>query len=373
VSNSITYAALDTHKKEHVVAWAHPQTGEIEVFTVRNIARDINKMVKRLQRKAPGEVRFCYEAGVCGFTLKRRIEALGSACVVIAPSLVPVKHGDRIKTDRRDARKLLVQFVAGELTEVYPPSAAQEAAREITRCRQAAQENVKRTRHQLLKLLTRHGYVYAEGRHWTGRHRCWLKALPFDTADLREVFEWYISELEHGEQRLATLDKEVAAVAERPAYQPLVGRLRCLRGIDTLTAVTLATELFEFGRFDSPRKLMAYLGLVPSEHSSGQKRRPGAITKTGNARVRRLLIESAWHYRHGVWVSRTLKQRRAGQPQDAIPIADRAMSRLHKRYRRLLERGKMPNIVVVAVARELAGFIWALLREDPAHSVPSTP
>jgi len=362
VNPSITYVALDTHKKEHTVAWAAPQTGAVTVFTVRNGVKDVTKMVRKLQRPAPGAVHFCYEAGVCGFTLKRRIEALGSVCQVIAPSLVPVKPGQRVKTDRRDARKLLGQFSAGQLTEVHAPDTAQEAAREITRCRQAAQENLKRIRHQVLKLLTRHGYVYSDGRHWTNKHRAWLRSLQFDQADLEEVFTWHLSELEHCQHRLAMLDKQVAALAERPAYREAVGRLRCLRGIETLTAVTLITEVFEFGRFASPRKLMAFLGLVPSEHSSGEKRCPGAITKTGNRRVRRLLIESAWHYRHGVSVSKALQQRRAGQPPWAVDIADRAMLRLHQRYRRLQARGKSPNVVIVAIARELAGFIWALLR-----------
>jgi len=362
VKTTITHVAMDTHKKEHVVALAYPDTGEIEVFRVRNSLREITKMVHRLQRRAPGEVRFCYEAGVCGFVLKRQIEALGSACAVIAPSLVPVKKGDRIKTDRRDARKLLGQFLAGQLTEVFSPSIEQEAAREQTRCRQAAQENLKRSRQQLNTFLTRHGYLYGEGRRWTQRHTRWLLSLEFDSPDLREVFECYYSEVEHCRQRLATLEKEVAALAERPAYREIVGLLRCLRGVDTLTAITLITELFEFGRFDSPRKLMAYLGLVPSEESSGEKRRPGAITKTGNGRVRRLLIESAWHYRHRPSVGGTLKKRRQGQPSWAIDTADRAMLRLHKRYRRLMERGKSANIVVVAVARELAGFLWAILR-----------
>ena len=373
MKTTITHVAMDTHKKEHVVASVDPDTGEIKVFRVRNTVREITRMVHRLQRNAPGEVRFCYEAGVCGFTLKRRIEALGSACMVIAPSLVPVKRGDRIKTDRRDARKLLGQFLAGQLTEVFAPSVAQEAARERTRCRQAAQENLRRTRQQLNTFLTRHGYVYSEGRHWTQRHVRWLLSLEFDSPDLQEVFECHYSELEHCRQRLATLDKEVAALAARPAYREIVGVLRCLRGVDTLTAITLVTELFEFGRFDSPRKLMAYLGLVPSEDSSGEKRRPGAITKTGNGRVRRLLIESAWHYRHRPSVGETLKRRRNGQPSWAIDTADRAMFRLHKRYRRLMERGKSANIVVVAVARELAGFLWALLRSHQVRaSEPGT-
>jgi len=250
------------------------------------------------------------------------------------------------------------------LTEVEAPSLAQEAAREITRCREAAQENLKRARHQLLKFLTRHGYVYRDGRHWTQKHDRWLRSLPFDQADLREVFDWYYTELQHCLQRLATLDKEVAALAERPEYREAVGALRCFRGIDTLTAVTVLTEIFEFGRFPSPRKLMAYLGLVPSEYSSAESRRTGAITKAGNRRVRRLLVESAWHYRHRPLVSQELKRRRQDQPPWAVDLADRAMTRLHKRYWRLLDRGKAPQGVVVALARELAGFLWAVLHEQ---------
>lgn len=365
MDTSITYVAMDTHKKEHAIALAYADTGEIEGFTVTNTAREIKKMVKRIQRKAPGAVRFCYEAGVCGFVLKRRIEALGSDCMVIAPSLVPVKRGDRIKTDRRDAQKLLGQFMAGQLTEVYPPDPEQEAAREITRCREAAREDLGRVRHQLIKFLTRHGYIFRDGKHWTGKHKTWLNALTFDSSDLEEVFHVYLMKVEHGEQCLRTRTKAVETLAARPAYKEAVGRLRCLHGVDTLTAISLLTELFEFGRFDSPRRLMAYLGLVPSEYSSGDKRRPGAITKTGNRRARRLLIESAWHYRHRPRLSKTLKRRRDGQPPWAIDVADRAMVRLHKRYRRLIERSKLAHKVVVAVARELAGFIWALL-----HGVP---
>ena len=361
---SITRVSMDTHKKEHIVAVVYADTGELKVLTVRNTVKDINKMVKKIQRQAPGEVHFCYEAGVCGFTLQRRIEALGSRCMVIAPSLVPPKSGDRIKTDRRDAQKLLGQFLAGELTEVYAPSLAQEAAREITRCREAAKENLKRVRHQLVKLLTRHGYIYRDGRHWTQKHDRWLRSLEFDQADLREVFDWYYTELQHCLQRLVTLDKEVAALAAREEYREIVGVLRCFRGIDTLTAMTVLTEIFEFGRFSSPRKLMAYLGLVPSESSSGERRRTGGITKAGNRRVRRLLVESAWHYRHRPLVSKELKRRRQDQPQWALDMADRTMARLHKRYWRLLDRGKTPGVVVVALARELAGFLWAVLHEQ---------
>ncbi len=358
-----TYVAMDTHKKEHRVAVVYSGTGELQEFAVKNTVQDITRMVKRIQKHSAGQVRFCYEAGVCGFTLKRRIEALGATCSVIAPSLVPTKPGERIKTDRRDAKKLLGQFVAGQLTEVYAPDPQQEAARELTRARQAAQENLKRIRHQVVKLLTRHGYLYSQGRHWTARHLEWLRSLEFDLPDLQEVFDIYFTELQHCMQRLAALDKQVEQLARREPYREIVGLLRCFRGIDTLTAITLLTELFEWGRFASPRALMAYLGLVPSEYSSGTRRRPGAITKTGNERVRRLLVEGGWHYHHRPWVSRELKRRRQDQPQWAIDLADRAMLRLYQRYWRLLERGKVPNQVVVAVARELAGFVWAVLRE----------
>lgn len=370
MSDYSTYVAMDTHKKEHRVAVLDRQTGALQEFTVKNTVQDITKMVKRIQKNSDGQVRFCYEAGVCGFTLKRRIEGLGGECRVIAPSLVLTKPGERIKTDRRDAKKLLGQFVAGQLTEVVAPDPQQEAARELTRIRQTAQENLKRVRHQLVKFLTRHGYLYHQGRHWTGRHLAWLRSLEFDLPDLQEVFDSYFTQLQHCMQRLAALDKQVERLAQREPYREIVGLLRCFRGIETLTAITLLTELFEWGRFESPRALMAYLGLVPSEYSSGSRRRPGAITKTGNERIRRLLVEGGWHYRHRPWVSRELKRRRQDQPQWAIDLADRAMLRLYQRYWRLLERGKVPNQAVVAVARELAGFLWAVLREYTLRRMP---
>jgi transposase len=363
VKTSITQVAMDTHKKQHRVAWVHPDTGEIQEFTVLNTAREIERMVKRIRKQAPGEIHVCYEAGVCGFVLQRRLQKLGCVAKVIAPSLVWRKPGDRVKTDRRDARKLLTQFVAGQLTEVFTPDAAQEADRELTRCRQSAQEDLRRARQRLNSLLIRHGYVYPEGSHWTDKHTRWLKALELDPPMLHTVFEEYSSEIEHGAQRLASLDKQVESLAASERYRPAVKALRCLRGIDTLTAITLLTELFEFGRFDSPRALMAYLGVTPSEDSSGESRRPGAITKTGNRRVRRLLTETAWHYRHPYAVSQALKARRRDQPAWAVDLADRAGKRLSRRYRHLIERGKAAPVAVMAVVRELAGFLWAMLRQ----------
>lgn len=333
MKNSITYVAMDTHKKEHKVALHYPGDEQVVQFAIKNTARDIKKMVNKVKKQAPADIEFCYEAGVCGFTLKRRIEALGCKCMVIAPSLTPIKPGDHVKTDRRDARQLLAMFKAGLLTEVHAPDPEQESARELTRCRQTAQENLTRIRHQILKFLVRHGYVYRDGNHWTLKHFRWLRSLEFDLLSLRDVFDSYFTEMQHCLQRLDSLDKEVLKLSESKPYKKIVGLLRCFHGIDTLSAITMITEIFEFGRFSTPGELMSYLGLTCSEDSSGQKERKGSITKAGNKRVRRLLIEASWHYRHPyVATSRSLKQRRKEQPQWAI-------------------------------ARESAGFIWSVFNE----------
>jgi transposase len=364
MKNSITYVAMDTHKKEHKVALHYPGDEQVVQFAIKNNACDIKKMVNKVKKQAPADIEFCYEAGVCGFTLKRRIEALGCKCMVIAPSLTPIKPGDHVKTDRRDARKLLSMFKAGLLTEVHAPEPEQEAARELTRCRQTAQENLTRIRHQILKFLVRHGYVYRDGNHWTLKHFRWLRSLEFDLLSLREVFDSYFTEMQHCLQRLDSLDQEVVKLSESKPYKEVVGLLRCFHGIDTLSAITMITEIFEFGRFSTPGELMSYLGLTCSEDSSGQKERKGSITKAGNKRVRRLLIEASWHYRHPyVATSRSLKQRRKEQPQWAIDIADRAGQRLRKRYWYLINRGKPPCVATVAIARELAGFIWSVFNE----------
>ena len=363
VKTSITHVAMDTHKKQHQVAWVHPDTGEIQEFTVPNRLREIERMVKKIRKQAPGEIHICYEAGLCGFVLKRRLDKLGGVAKVIAPSLVWRKPGDRVKTDRRDAKKLLAQFVAGQLTEVFAPDPVQEADRELTRCRESAQTDLKRARQRLNSLLVRHGYIYQEGNLWTGKHAQWLQGLAFDEPKLRTVFDEYCAEIEHCTGRVQSLDKQVESLAQSERYRSAVGVLRCMRGIDTLTAMTLLTEIFEFARFDSPRALMAYLGVTPSEDSSGESRRPGAITKTGNRRVRRILTEAGWHYRHPYAVSQALKARRKDQPAWAVDLADRAAKRLYRRYRHLIERGKAAPTAIMAVVRELAGFVWAMLRQ----------
>jgi len=367
MENTITYVAMDTHKKQHKIALHYPRQEEIVEFTVNNTVGDIKKMVNKIKKQSTGQVKFCYEAGVCGFTLKRRIEDMGCKCEVIAPSLVPTKPGERVKTDRRDAKKLLMLFKAGLLTEVHAPDEQAEAARELTRLRETAKENLKRIRHQLLKFLTRHGYVYRDGRHWTQKHITWIRTLKFTEPMLTKTFENYFDEMIYCIGRLENLDREVELLAESEEYKDIVGLLCCFHGINTLTAITVITEIFEFGRFESPRQLMSYLGLTPSEDSSGEKQRKGSITKAGNKRIRRLLNETAWHYRHRYVPSKVLKKRREDQPQWAIEIADAAGRRLTKRHRHLINNGKMPCKANIAVARELAGFIWFMITQYQAR------
>jgi len=258
-------------------------------------------------------------------------------------------------------------FKAGLLTEVHAPDEHTEAARELTRLRETAMDNLKRIRHQLLKFLTRHGYVYTEGRHWTQKHITWLRTIKFTEPVLTNVFENYFNKMIYCIGRLENLDKEVELLANSQEYKEVVGLLCCFHGIDTLTAITILTEVFEFGRFESPRHLMSYLGLTPSEDSSGDKQKKGSITKTGNKRVRRLLNEASWHYRHRYAPSKALKRRRKGQPRWAVEIADAAGRRLTKRHWYLVNNGKMPCKANIAVARELSGFIWFMVTQYQAR------
>lgn len=372
--SSITYVGLDAHKKSINVAMLLPGRRQPVEWQVAHEAAAVRRMVRRVEREGTGELRFCYEAGPCGYALQRRIEreSKRAACAVVAPSLIPVKPGERIKTDRRDARKLAEMHRAELLTEVQPPTLEDEATRDLCRCREDAKEDLLRARHRLGKLLLRRGIVYAAGKKaWTSAHRAWLQTLRFDLPEDQAVFDDYLLAIEQVEERVKGLDEQVAKVADKPQYKEAVGRLRCFRGIDVITAMSLVAELHRFSRFASPRGLMAYLGLVPSEHSSSDKTHRGGITKTGNRHVRRLLVETTWHYRHRPGVGKALRERRAGQPTHVIAIADKAQQRIHRRYQRLTERGKPPNKAVIAAARELVGFIWAALRDVPTNHATS--
>jgi transposase len=288
------------------------------------------------------------------------------SCAVVAPALIPRKPGERVKTNRRDARKLAELGRAGLLTAVQPPTPEDEAVRDLARARDDAREDLQRCRHRLGKLLLRRGLHYA-GRNWTRAHRHWIDTLTWRHAADRAVVEDYLLAIDHTEARLQALDARLAEIAATDAYREPVGWLRCFRGIDTLTAMLILAELHDFRRFASAPALMAYLGLVPGEHSSGDKHRRGRITRTGNALVRRLLVETAWHYQHRPSVGVALTRRRKGQPGRVIAIADKAQQRLCRRFRKLAAEHKPAPKIAIAIARELAGFLWAALQPVPAR------
>jgi transposase len=335
-------------------------------WRLANEARAIQRLIRRLRKTAPGELLACYEAGPTGYALQRTFEAAGVPCQVIAPSLIPSKPGERVKTDRRDARKLAELLRAGLLTEVRPPTPEQESARDLCRARAAMKQDLTRCRHRLSKLLLRRGVRWETGRRaWTQAHRKWLKSLRFEDPVDQYVYSDLLLAVEQLEERLKSVELLLEEQSRNEAHREPVAWLRCLRGVDTVTAMTLATELHGLERFRSPRQLMGYLGLTPSESSSGESKRRGAITKAGNSHVRRVLVEAAWHARHRPAVGAELRQRRKGQPAWVLALADKAQQRLHRRYQRLLHRGKEIGKVIVAIARELVGFIWAVLQGPP--------
>jgi len=366
-----TFVGLDVHKPWINVAVLLPGHDTPIEWRIINEPQAIRKMLKRVASLAPGDVRYCYEAGPCGYALQRQIISWSDAsCMLVAPSLIPRKPGERIKTDRRDAKKLALLFRAGLLTEVHPLTEEDEAARDLSRARDDLREDLVRARHRLGKFLLRRAITFTPGkRAWTLAHRRWLESLSFDNPADSVVVADYLLAIDHIEQRLKALVVHVERLALDPRYANAVATLRCFRSIDTISAVGYAVELHNFERFTSARRLMSFVGLIPGEHSSGEKRRRGAITKTGNSHVRRFLIEAAWNYRHRPHVGSSLRRRRMGQPPRVIALADRAMLRLHRRYEQMTRRGVLPQKAVVAMARELAGFIWAALSPLAGHTV----
>ncbi|MCA1585023.1 MAG: IS110 family transposase [Actinobacteria bacterium] len=356
-----TYVGIDAHKKDLVVAMligSHPTP---VTWQLANEPQAVRRLVRKLEREAPGPVRVFYEAGPCGYALQRQVTTSRVSCDVVAPALIPRKPGERVKTNRRDARKLVELGRAGLLTAVQPPTPEDEAVRDLARARDDAREDLQRCRHRLGKLLLRRGLHYA-GRNWTRAHRQWIDGLAWTHAAERAVVDDYLLAIDHTEARLIELDARLAEIAETEPYREPVGWLRCFRGIDTLTAILILAELHDFRRFASAPALMAYLGLVPGEDSSGEKHRRGRITRTGNALVRRLLVEVAWHYQHRPGIGVALARRRKGQPARVIGIADKAQQRLCRRFRKLAAEHKPAPKIAVAIARELAGFVWAALQ-----------
>ena len=361
MEKDITYVGLDVHKDSISVAMLVGGKKPVE-WKIVNTSESVRRLSRRVKRAAGKELVCCYEAGPCGYVVQRQLAKNGVSSQVVAPSLIPVKPGVRVKTDRRDALKLAELLRAGLLTEVRPPSPAEEAVRDVCRCREDAREDRLRCRHRLGKFLLRRGMVWRDGSRWTQRHRRWLRSLDFETESEKIVFSDYLLGLEQLEERIRSQDKAMVALSEQEPYRERAGWLRCFRGIDTVTAMSILAELHGIERFESARALMSYLGLTPSEHSSSDKQRRGAITKAGNSHVRRLLVEAAWHYRHRPIAGRAIKKRREKQPRAVVSLAEKAERRLCRRWRELIVRGnKPPQKATVAVARELAGFIWAML------------
>jgi len=364
VKDVTTYVGIDAHKKDLFIAMLIGNQENPVTWQLANEPNGVRRLVRKLEREASGPVRACYEAGPGGYALQRQMTTARVNCQVIAPALIPRKPGERIKTNRRDARKLAELLRAGLLTAVRPPTLAEEAVRDLCRARDDAREDLQRCRHRLGKLLLRRGLHYG-GRNWARAHRRWIQSLEWTQPAERVVVDDYLLAIDHTEARLMELDARLTEIAQREPYRDPVGWLRCFRGIDTLTAILILAELHDFKRFPNARALMAYVGLVPGEDSTGEQHRRGRITRTGNALVRRLLIETAWHYQHRPSVGMALARRRKGQPGRVIAIADHAQQRLCRRFRSLAEHHKPAPKIVVAIARELAGFRWAALQPGP--------
>lgn len=356
---TVRFVGLDVHADSITIAVAEAGRGEPAVLAT--IPNDTGLLLKRLRRL--GRVKCCYEAGPTGFGLQRALAGEGIDCVVVAPSLVPTRSGDRVKTDRRDAARLARFLRSGDLTEIHVPDAATEAMRDLERARDDAKKAERVSRHQLGKFLLRQGRRYPGKTAWTRRHLEWIRAQQFEHEAQQRVLEDYLRVVEDQGERVARLTKSIVELVETWSLRPLVKAFQALRGISIVSATVLAAELGDLARFESAPKLMGYLGLVPSEHSSGEGRRQGRITRAGNGHARRILVEAAWAYRFRPRQTRAIAERSTEVSLEVRRIAWRAQERLCARYRKLTARGKNKNKTTAAVARELAGFVWAIARE----------
>jgi transposase len=360
----IKYVGLDTHKDTMAVAVADASGGKPRFYgEIANTPAALSKLMKGLSPN--GEVvSYCYEAGPCGYGIYRQITDSGHDCSVVAPSLIPTKPGDRVKTDRRDSDNLARLHRAGELTPVWVPDQEQEAMRDLTRAREDMKHLERQARQRLCAFLLRHGQRYENGKSkWTQAYWRWLEHIKFSHRVQQTVFQEYIDSVKQQQQRVADLEQALHEALADWSLAPVVEGLMALRGCALITAMTVVAELGDITRFDSPRQLMKYLGLVPSESSSGPKTRRGGITKTGNGHVRRVLIEAAWCYRFPARKTAALQRRAEQAPDEVQAIAWKAQKRLCGRYQALSKRGLLPQKTCIAVARELTGFIWAIACE----------
>jgi transposase len=357
----IAHVGMDVDKEKIAVAVVKDYESEPRVQRIiRNRPDDIKTLVEELGA-GYDQVTMCYEAGACGFELYRRITDLGAACVVIAPASLPKKANDRVKTDRRDAVKLAMGLRSGGLSPVYVPTREDEALRDYLRAYEDIKAELKRAKQRLVHFLLRHEIRYEEGKNWSAKYWKWLRSLTFDSPMMDLAFAEYVGQITRLEETRTRIAQRLEAVAADERYETKVKTLRAFKGIGTLTALSFIVEIGDFRRFARAEQFMAFLGLVPSEHSSGGRRRLGSITKTGNGLLRKLLIEAAWHARYYKVHGKTLLKDRAVVSPEIATYADRAGKRLNRKYWRLLQAKRPPQVAATAVARELAGFIWGAM------------
>ena len=369
MKEKVRFLGMDVHAETIAVAVAEPNGEVRSLGMIANRAESIRKLMQKLGPL--DHLRACYEAGPTGYVLYWQLAELGVACEVIAPTLVPVKAGDRVKTDRRDAERLARSYRSGDLTAVWVPDEGSEALRDLVRAREAAKQDQLRARHRLSKFLLRAGQRPAAGmKAWTLPYLAWVRQLRFEQVAQESTRLDYLHEVEHMAERVKRLEQAIAEAIKvaSPEIQEVIQGLQALRGVAQISAVTIAAELGNISRFASARQLMGYSGTVPSETSSGQRTQRGGITKTGNAHLRRVAIEAAWSYRLRPGIGPALRKRQQGVPEEIKEIAWKAQHRLHKRYMRLAAAGKDQRKIVAAVGRELLGFIWAIGTKAEAAS-----
>ena len=380
--DNIIFIGLDTHKVSTEVAYIEDQRGTKPVHhgKIKTNKSAIMKLARQFQSKYPqATLHFVYEAGPCGYWIYRLLTSLGHCCYVVAPSLIPKKPGDKVKTDKRDAMKLAKLLKSEDLTPIYVPEPEDEAIRDLSRARETAMEDLKDAKFQLKGLFLRNNITCKVKDNWSNQHLRWLTELVLPHPSQQIVLQEMIQTITERIKRVERLVNELAHQAKLWRYYPVVQALQAMRGIRFLVALGTIAELGDLRRFDHPRKLMAYLGLVPKENSSGDNRKQGGITKCGNGRARRLLIEGAQTYKHNANVSTELQKRQEALPKVVIDIAWKAQLRLCRRYKRLIQRGKHRNIVVAAIAREMLAYIWAISREvilvpvDPRTRISRVP
>ncbi|MBR8842570.1 MULTISPECIES: IS110 family transposase [Pseudoalteromonas] len=370
--HNILFIGLDTHKEFIEVAYIEDNRGAqpIHFGRISSAKVTIKKLIRQFESKYPNTtLHFVYEAGPCGYWIYRLITSLGHCCYVVAPSLIPKKPGERIKTDKRDALKLAKLLKSEDLTPIYVPEPEDEAIRDLSRAREVAMKDLKDAKYQLKALLLRNNINYAGTANWSLKHLRWLTELVLPHPAQQIVLQEFIQTINERTARLERLDNELSHHVYQWRYYPVVKAIQAMRGVRLLVAAGIVAELGDLTRFDHPRKLMSYLGLIPSEHSSGGKRHIGAITKCGNGRARRLLVEGAHSYRHAANISTELQKRQEGLPKQLIDIAWKAQIRLCKRYKKLINKGKHYNLVVTAIAREMIAYIWAIAKQVVLSSV----